>query len=106
MVVHYIPQKRDLAIDDTVEIVVDAAYSNRWREEPWHSDIRKLSRSGLDAKRFVTLVAIKGKRKWLVLPTKDVEWSGQLKGVFARVGPDGEWDFFRHDNPQAVIGKM
>lgn len=48
-----------------VAFVVDPAYPNRWREEPYFSDIKKLAAHGLDGKygkKWNTIVMIKDER--------------------------------------------
>ena len=46
-----------------INFVVDPAYPNRWREEPWFSDIKKVAKAGLpkNASRetWITIIAIK-----------------------------------------------
>jgi hypothetical protein len=44
-----------------VAFVVDPAYPNRWREDPWFSDIKKTAQIGLDGKlgkKWITIVLI------------------------------------------------
>jgi hypothetical protein len=48
-----------------VAFVVDPAYPNRWREEPYFSDIKKLAAAGLTGiagKKWTTFVLIKDQR--------------------------------------------
>ena len=50
-----------------VNFVVDPAYPNRWREEPWFSDIKKIAKAGLSKpascetpiRGWTTVIAIK-----------------------------------------------
>ena len=76
-----------------LEIFVDAAVPNRWREEPWFTDLRQFSLIGLTAKKgfvFQTYVVIRGIRRWLVLPNKVAAYDGA--GVISLVGP-GQWEW-------------
>jgi len=44
-----------------VAFVVDPSYPNRWREEPWFSDIKKLARAGLEGllgQKWTTVVLV------------------------------------------------
>jgi len=44
-----------------VAFVVDPAYPNRWREEPWFNDIKKLARAGLKGllgQKWTTVVLV------------------------------------------------
>ena len=78
----------------TITINVDQRYPNRWREEPYYSDIRWLALSGLkqdDGDRLATRVVV-GARSWLILPHREIELSVGDCGVFVLVGPDKfEW---------------
>jgi len=75
---HWYPLKSKIVInafDDAsgrgfVAFVVDPAYPNRWREEPWFSDIKTMARLGLQGislgphghKKWTTFVLIKDQR--------------------------------------------
>jgi len=44
-----------------VAFVVDQSYPNRWREEPWFSDITQMARAGLDGKdgrKWTTFITV------------------------------------------------
>ena len=45
-----------------VAFIVDPAYPNRWREEPWFSDLKKLAKAGisghLGGQKWTTVVII------------------------------------------------
>jgi hypothetical protein len=82
---HWYPARAKMVINKVVingrcDVIVDPGYPNRWREEPWHSDIRKIARNGLEGAfgegRWQTRVCV-GNRTWLILPNKDVECDGQ-----------------------------
>ncbi len=48
-----------------VAFVVDPTYPNRWREEPWFSDIKEMARIGIAGKlgkKWTTVVVIKGQK--------------------------------------------
>jgi hypothetical protein len=65
----WFPKTAKIIIDHRVEgetavvsFVVDPAYPNRWREEPWFSDIKQVARTGLSGKmgaRWITIVLIR-----------------------------------------------
>jgi hypothetical protein len=49
----------------TVGFVVDPSYPNRWREEPWFSDIKRMAQAGIDGRigeKWTTVVMIKDER--------------------------------------------
>jgi hypothetical protein len=97
---HWFPQRARMVVYQTAEhgertitINVDRRYPNRWREEPYYSEIRQLALRGLkcDDNRFTTRVIV-GARRWLILPHREIELSVGDCGVFVRVGPDKfEW---------------
>jgi hypothetical protein len=88
MVLWWVPLARETPPPNNLEVHVDPGYPNRWREEPWFSDIRKASRNGLESGEFLTFVSI-GKQRLLVFPNKAVPAKGQL-GLINQIGPD-EW---------------
>jgi hypothetical protein len=48
-----------------VAFVVDPAYPNRWREEPWFSDIKKMAKAGLQGlsgQKWTTVILIADER--------------------------------------------
>jgi len=68
---YWYPLKSKIVITSTlgppqvVGFLVDPAYPNRWREEPYISDIKHIARSGLDGREGVkwqTVVVIKDQR--------------------------------------------
>jgi len=84
------------AFDGGIEVVtvtVDEGYPLRWREPPYHGQLRQMAERGLrvDKKEDVRLVQVRvGSRVWLVLPNRDVEISrcSYVLKLVAR----GEWD--------------
>ena len=98
---HWFPQRARKVIHETVQrgertitINVEQRYFERWREEPYYSDIRRLALRGLkqsNGDRFATRVVV-GARSWLILPHREIELSAGDCGVFVPVGPDKfEW---------------
>lgn len=98
---HWFPQRARMVVHEVVEhgertitINVDRRYPDRWREEPYFSDIRQLALRGLrqdDGERFAIRVVV-GTRSWLILPHREIELSPGDCGVFVPVGPDRfEW---------------
>jgi hypothetical protein len=75
---------------------VDPAYSNRWREEPYYSQIKRTSLIGLRGDLgfyYQTIVSIRG--KWtMILPQEEREWG---PGIAYHVG-DEEFKFVRCEN--------
>ena len=56
---HWFPAKAHIIIttvDRNIGFVVDPRYPLRWREEPWHGDIRRISAIGLKQNFKVFLV--------------------------------------------------
>jgi len=90
MVIHEMVQHGER----TITINVEQRYFERWREEPYYSDIRRLALRGLkqsNGDRFATRVVV-GARSWLILPHREIELSAGDCGVFISVGPDEfEW---------------
>jgi hypothetical protein len=57
-----------------VSFVVHPRVPNRWREEPYYSDIKGVARTGLLSKsKFTTRVYV-SKRQFLILPDREVEF--------------------------------
>lgn len=69
---YWFPAKSKIIIDARVEdgkkyisFVVDPAYPNRWREEPYFSDIKHIASAGIDGRmgeKWTTLVRIKDEK--------------------------------------------
>ncbi len=68
---HWFPARAKIVINaiagppKTVAFIVDPAYPNRWREEPWFSDIKAMARAGIEGRleqKWTTLVMIKDQR--------------------------------------------
>jgi hypothetical protein len=72
---------------------VDLGYPNRWRDEPYLSKIRSYAHYGLSTGQYQTKVQV-GKRRWMVLPTKEVEFSSDDYGIAINCG-NGEWDYIK-----------
>ncbi|HMD61295.1 MAG TPA: hypothetical protein VKG78_07670 [Opitutaceae bacterium] len=76
---------------DVMRIWVHPNYPNRWREEPFWSDIGRQARAGLEGKpsKYETIIAYRGEWKWIVLPDKVVPYG---PGVYLPL-PGDRWDF-------------
>jgi hypothetical protein len=69
---YWFPKKAKILVDHKLDgetayvyFVVDHDYPNRWREEPYFSDIKKIARAGLAGslgKKWVTLVLVRDVR--------------------------------------------
>ena len=69
---YWYPAKSKIVINALVEegrrytaFVVDPAYPNRWKEEPYFSDIKTIARAGIEGRlgeHWTTLVLIKDER--------------------------------------------
>ena len=69
---HWFPAKSKIVVNAMIEngtsyvaFVVDPTYPNRWREEPWFSDIKHMAQAGIDGRggeKWTTIVMIKGER--------------------------------------------
>jgi Fe-S-cluster containining protein len=65
---YWFPAKAKIVINVLIEhgkkyvsFVVDPSYPNRWREDPWFSDIKVIARAGLEgrmAEKWTTIVLI------------------------------------------------
>ena len=109
---HWFPKRARMVIHETAQhgerritINVDRRYPERWREEPYYSDIRQLALSGLEqSDRFTTRVVV-GVRSWLILPHREIELSVGDCELVIRVGPNKfEWVKTRSkaDNEQLI----
>jgi hypothetical protein len=109
MVVQFIPFLDRVvkgAEGSLIEVLVDPGYPDRWREEPWISDLRRLSRVGLNCSlsvgHFKVCIVWGGYKRWIVLPNKNVEYG---QGVLAQVGED-DWELLATDNPVETGRRM
>jgi hypothetical protein len=69
---YWYPLKSKIIVDTklagetmVVSFVVDHDYPNRWREEPWFSDIKKIAKAGLDGhlgRKWTTVVLVREER--------------------------------------------
>jgi hypothetical protein len=57
--------------DAYLAFVVDPAYPQRWREQPWFNDIKTLARAGMDGRlqgqKWTTVVLV-GADRFPILP--------------------------------------
>jgi hypothetical protein len=71
------PELRDVSPISVLLITVDPRYPSRWREEPYHSDIRGFSQSGLlgtnPGKLYYQTQVRCGDDEWLILPDEVVD---------------------------------
>lgn len=76
-----------------LRVLVHPDYPERWREEPWYSDIKKMALNGLNGSRepYRTVVTGPMRPSILVLPHEDLAYS---PGVVVRVGPQ-QWQLIR-----------
>ena len=75
---------------NVMRIWVHPNYPNRWREEPFWSDIGRQARVGLEGTpKYETIIVYQREWKWLVLPDKVVPYG---PGVYQPL-PGGRWDF-------------
>ena len=69
---YWYPAKSKIVINAMIEegrkytvFIVDPAYPNRWREEPYFNDIKTIARAGIEGRlgeKWTTLVLIKDQR--------------------------------------------
>lgn len=69
---YWFPLKSKIVVNAMIEngthyvaFIVDPSYPNRWREEPWFTDIKKIAQSGIDGtigENWTTIVIIKDER--------------------------------------------
>jgi hypothetical protein len=73
------PQLQDVKSLSILLITVDPRYPSRWREEPYHSDIKGFAQSGLfgdnPGKLYYQTQVRCGDEGWLILPDEEVEAS-------------------------------
>jgi hypothetical protein len=82
------------------EIIVDPGFPGRWREEPWYSDIKGLSRMGLtgggkSGLTWRTKVTV-GQQQWLVLPDYEVKVADSDAGIILPIGEENGETLFRY----------
>jgi hypothetical protein len=70
------PELLDVSSISVLLITVDPRYPSRWREEPYHSDIKDFSKSGLfgdnPGKLYYQTQVRCGDEEWLILPDEEV----------------------------------
>lgn len=68
---HWFPARAKIVVDvklgppKTVCFIVDPGYPNRWREQPWHDDIKHMAQAGIEGRlgeKWRTLVLIKDEK--------------------------------------------
>jgi hypothetical protein len=57
----------------TIDFKVDINYPNRWREEPYYSQIKQLSAVGLISLPIFTVRVVIGETIFYIFPTKDIK---------------------------------
>ena len=71
------PERSEVNPVSVLLITVDPRYPARWREEPYHSDIKRFSRSGLSGdnpgKLYYQTQIKCGAEGWLILPDEEVK---------------------------------
>jgi hypothetical protein len=94
---HWYPAKSKMVVmavpaahagHDQFEINVDTGFPNRWREEPWHSELCELARTGLEGDHHFRVLINVGNRRWIMLPDHAIEYDSP--GVVT-TGPEGDW---------------
>jgi hypothetical protein len=89
MVIHG-PQRREGDVGTTLTIAVDSRFPNRWREQPYFSDIKHIALRGLSRdEQFFTWVRV-GKKEFLILTHREIEFTKaeKITGRILRVGPE------------------
>jgi hypothetical protein len=75
-----------------IVFIVDPGFPGRWKEEPWHSLIRKIATRGIPG-HWQTRVRQDG-RAWLCLPDREVEVDETQRNGWI-VEEDGRWDYLQ-----------
>src|SRR5262249_32408898 len=86
-----------------VRIIVDPRCPNRWREQPYYSDIKQITLRALQGKivpdmMVQTVIAISGKWTKIVMPHREIDYS---PGVVLPFGDD-HFEFVPCKNDEAV----
>lgn len=87
---------------------VDKRFPNRWREEPYFTDIKEFAVSGLEGSglmgapgfRFQTYVNV-GEKKYLILPHREVDTSGK-PGMIMQTGRHS-FEWFEAKSHEAAV---
>ncbi len=69
-------------------VYVDPGRPNIWRDQPSHAQLVEWARAGLRSGAFRVFVHVR-ERVYLILPSRDVEITGKIIGIWPRT--DGEW---------------
>jgi hypothetical protein len=99
---HWYPLKSKMVLDlrykdgephPVLHVIVDPRYPNRWREQPYYSDIKGMALTGYrgdSGQHYKTMVDVGGKC-WVILTHRDVEAPSRF-GMITFVGKDHvEW---------------
>lgn len=78
-------------------VYVDPARPSSWRGQPYHAQLVEWARAGLRSGAFRVFVHV-GERVYLILPSRDVEITGKIIGIWRR--PGGEWDVRFFEDPE------
>jgi hypothetical protein len=115
---HWYPLKSKMVLDlqykddephPVLHVIVDPRYPNRWREEPYYSDIKSMALTGYRGdlgQHYKTMVDVGGKC-WVILTHRDVEapTSSSGFGMITFVGNDHvEW--FNADSREQAAEMM
>jgi hypothetical protein len=103
MVVSWVPDLLGNKGGNQYEVLVDPGFPNRWREEPWHSDLREIASAGFGMAQAEFRVMVRAAdRSWMVLPDRDVETT-DMNGasvVIKTAGSEGDaYRMFQCESP-------
>jgi hypothetical protein len=107
---HWLPAKSRIVVVSEmgfrINFTVDPSAPNRWREEPWHSEIKALSVLAFQQNRQV-LVTV-GNKVIAMLPDREVELGVVAEDEVVVTGrrPDGTWGAAKvhKDDPRMADG--
>ena len=107
---HWLPAKSRIVVVSEmgfrINFTVDPSAPNRWREEPWHSEIKALSMLAFQQNRQV-LVTV-GNKVIAMLPDREVELGVVAEDEVVVTGrrPDGTWGAAKvhKDDPRMADG--
>jgi hypothetical protein len=80
-------------------IEVDASAPNRWREEPYWTDIKEMSLMGLTQEPFYGTEVVAGERRWIVSPDECAERLPSTQFHLVEPSPSG-WRVTQFDSEE------
>jgi hypothetical protein len=86
--------------NSALDIHVDVP-GDQWRKPQYLSVLRSLARGGLESEpHFKVVINIGGRRRWIVLPDREVEFARY--SIIVQFPDDGHWDLIKFSDEEAA----